>query len=176
MIDPPLLAAVKREGWVAEGPQFRVGGIDITGNKILPAEELRRRITLKPGDIYSRTKLQDITKAITDVYGTIGRAAADVNPQIALDVPNRKVNITLEITEGPEVFVERINISGNTRSQEKILRREIPMAEGDLFTSQKLERAKQKLTNLNYSPARCRLRSLQQPSGQSGLHPELHRR
>ena len=73
-------------------------------------------------------------KAITDVYGTIGRAAADVNPQIAHDVPNRKVNITLEITEGPEVFVERINISGNTRSQEKILRREIPMAEGDLFT------------------------------------------
>src|SRR5215472_5940229 len=135
---------------VAEGPQFRVGGIDITGNKILPAEELRRRITLKPGDIYSRAKLQDSTKAITDVYGTIGRAAADVTPQVALHVPNRKVNITLEITEGPEVFVERINISGNTRSQEKILRREIPMAEGDLFTSQKLQRAKQKLTNLNY--------------------------
>ena len=135
---------------VAEGPQFRVGGIDLTGNKTLPVEELRRRIVLKPGDIYSRTKLQDSTKAITDVYGTIGRAAADVNPQVALDVPNRKVNITLEITEGPEVFVERINITGNTRSQEKILRREIPMAEGDLFTTQKLQRAKQKLTNLNY--------------------------
>ena len=135
---------------VAEGPQFRVGGLDVTGNKVLPVEELRRRIVLKPGDVYSRTKLQDSTKAITDVYGTIGRAAADVNPQIALDVPNRKVNITLEITEGPEVFVERINISGNTRSQEKILRREIPMAEGDLFTSPKLERAKQKLKNLNF--------------------------
>ncbi|HTY79623.1 MAG TPA: outer membrane protein assembly factor BamA [Candidatus Bathyarchaeia archaeon] len=135
---------------VAEGPQFRVGGIDITGNKILPVEELRRRILLKPDDIYSRTKLQDSVRGITDVYGTIGRAAAEVNPQIALDVPNRKVNITLEITEGPEVFVERINITGNTRSQEKILRREIPMAEGDLFTSQKLQRAKQKLTNLNY--------------------------
>jgi outer membrane protein insertion porin family len=135
---------------VAEGPQFRVGGIDVSGNKVLPVEELRRRITLKPGDVYSRAKLQDSVKAITDVYGTIGRAAADVNPQIALDVPSRKVNITLEITEGPEVFVERINITGNTRSQEKILRRELPMAEGDLFTSQKLLRAKQKLTNLNY--------------------------
>jgi len=135
---------------LAEGPQFRVGGIDITGNKTLPIEELRRRISLKPDDVYSRTKLQDSVKGITDVYGTIGRAAADVNPQVALDVPNRKVNITLEVTEGPEVFVERINITGNTRSQEKILRREIPMAEGDLFTSQKLLRAKQKLTNLNY--------------------------
>jgi outer membrane protein insertion porin family len=135
---------------VAEGPQFRVGGIDVTGNKVLPVEELRRRITLKPGDVYSRSKLHESVTAITDVYGTIGRAAAEINPQIALDVPNRKVNITLEVTEGPEVFVERINITGNTRSQEKILRREIPMAEGDLFTSPKLERAKQKLTNLNY--------------------------
>src|SRR6266581_3320583 len=135
---------------VVEGPQFRVGGVDITGNNILPIEEIRRRVQLKPNDIYSRAKLRDSAKDIGDVYGTIGRAAADVNPQIALDVPNRKINITLEITEGPEVFVERINISGNTRSQEKILRREIPMAEGDLFTTQKLERAKQKLKNLNY--------------------------
>ena len=135
---------------VVEGPQFKVGGIDITGNKVLPVEELRRRVLLKPGDVYSRTKLQETVKGITDVYGTIGRAAADINPQIALDVPNRKVNVALEVSEGPEVFIERINITGNTRSQEKILRRELPMAEGDLFTTQKLARAKQKLTNLNY--------------------------
>jgi outer membrane protein insertion porin family len=135
---------------VAEGPQFKVGGIDITGNKVLPVEEMRRRVLLKPDDIYSRTKLQESVRGIVDVYGTIGRTAADVVPQIALDVPNRKVNITLEVAEGPEVFIERINISGNTRSQEKILRRELPMAEGDLFTTQKLTRAKQKLTNLNY--------------------------
>jgi outer membrane protein insertion porin family len=135
---------------VVEGPQFKVGGVDITGNNVLPIEEIRRRVLLKPDDIYSRSKLRESVKAISDVYGTIGRASADVDPQIALDVPNRKVNITFQIVEGPEVFVERINISGNTRSQEKILRREIPMHEGDLFTTQKLERAKQKLRNLNY--------------------------
>jgi outer membrane protein insertion porin family len=135
---------------VVEGPQFRVGGVDISGNKVLPVEELRRRVLLKPGNIYSRAKLQETVKDIGDVYGTIGRAAVDINPQIALDVPSRKVNVTLEISEGPEVFIERINITGNTRSQEKILRRELPMAEGDLFTTQKLARAKQKLTNLNY--------------------------
>src|SRR5712691_3158136 len=135
---------------VVEGTQFKVGGVDITGNNVLPIEEIRRRVLLKPDDIYSRTKLRESVKAITDVYGTIGRASADIDPQIALDVPNRKVNITIQIVEGPEVFVERINISGNTRSQEKILRREIPMHEGDLFTTQRLERAKQKLRNLNY--------------------------
>ena len=82
---------------VAEGPQFKVGGIDITGNKVLPVEELRRRVLLKPDDIYSRTKLQESARGIVDVYGTIGRASADINPQVALDVPNRKVNITIEV-------------------------------------------------------------------------------
>jgi outer membrane protein insertion porin family len=89
-------------------------------------------------------------KGITDLYSAIGRASADVSPNTLQDTPGRLVNIVFEIVEGPETYVERINIAGNTRSEEKILRREIPMAEGDLFTSQKLARAKQRLTNLNY--------------------------
>src|SRR5712692_4979668 len=135
---------------VVEGPQFHVGGVDVTGNSVLPLEEIKRRILLAPGDVFSRSKLRETVKGISDVYGTIGRASADVNPNVTQDLPNLKINITLEIAEGPEVFVERINISGNTRSEEKILRREIPMAEGELFTTPKLQRAKQRLTNLNY--------------------------
>jgi outer membrane protein insertion porin family len=135
---------------VVEGPQFHVGGVDVTGTNVLPVEEIRQRILLKPGDVFSRAKLRDSVKGITDVYGAIGRASVDVNPTVVQDLPARKISLTFEITEGPEVFVERINITGNTRSEEKILRREIPMAEGDLFTTQKLQRAKQKLTNLNY--------------------------
>ena len=135
---------------VVEGPQFKVGGVDVTGNSILPQEELRKRIQLKSGDVFSRTKLRDSVTAITDLYSAIGRASADVSPNTVQDTPNRLVNVVFEIVEGPETYVERINISGNTRSEEKILRREIPMAEGDLFTTQKLARAKQRLTNLNY--------------------------
>jgi outer membrane protein insertion porin family len=135
---------------VVQGPQFHVGGIDVTGTAVLPVEEVRRRIKLAPGDVYSRSKLRESVKEITDLYSAIGRASADVNPEIVQDLPNRKINLTFQITEGPEVYVERINITGNTRSEEKILRREIPMAEGDLFTTQKLTRAKQRLTNLNY--------------------------
>ena len=135
---------------VVEGPQFKVGGVDVTGTAVLPVEEIKRRIKLAPGDVFSRSKLRDSTKAITDVYSAIGRASADAIPEIVQDNANRKVNITFDITEGPEVFVDRINITGNTRSQEKILRREVPMAEGDLFTSQKLARARQRLVNLNY--------------------------
>ncbi|MBI4636188.1 MAG: outer membrane protein assembly factor BamA, partial [Candidatus Rokubacteria bacterium] len=135
---------------VVEGPQFRVGGVDVTGNNILPVEEIRRRIKLKTDDVFSRSKLRESMKGIQDLYGVIGRASADVSPTAAQDAATRRVNITFEISEGPEVFVERINISGNTRSQEKILRREIPMHEGDLFTSKNLERARQKLNNLGY--------------------------
>jgi outer membrane protein insertion porin family len=135
---------------VVEGSQFRVGEVNITGNAVLPVEEIRRQILFKPGDVFSRSDLRESVKKITDVYGTIGRASADANPLIQQDLPNLKMNVTFEITEGPEVFVERINIAGNTRSEEKILRREIPMAEGDLYTTPKLAQAKQKLTNLNY--------------------------
>ena len=135
---------------VVEGPQFKVGGVDMTGNSLLPQEEIRKRIQLKSGDVFSRSKLRDSVTGITDLYSAIGRASADVSPNTMQDTPNRLVNVVFEIVEGPETYVERINISGNTRSEEKILRREIPMAEGDLFTSQKLTRAKQRLTNLNY--------------------------
>lgn len=135
---------------VVEGPQFKVGAVDISGNTVLPVEEIKRRVLLAPGGVFSRAKLRDSVRNILDLYSAIGRASADVNPGVAQDSANRRVDIRLEISEGPEVFVERINISGNTRSEEKILRREIPMAEGDLFTSQKLTRARQKLVNLGY--------------------------
>jgi outer membrane protein insertion porin family len=135
---------------VVEGPQFRVGALDITGNTVLPVEEIKRRVQLAPGDVFSRAKLRDSVRSVIDLYSAIGRASADVVPGINQDAAARRVNIALEIVEGPEVYVERINVTGNTRTEEKILRREIPMHEGDLFTSQKLARARQKLVNLGY--------------------------
>ncbi|MBI4589037.1 MAG: outer membrane protein assembly factor BamA [Candidatus Rokubacteria bacterium] len=135
---------------VVEGPQFFVGSVDVTGPTVLPVEEVRRQIVLKPGEAYSRSRVRDTVNRITALYHAIGRASAEVTPLLGQDTAARKVNLTIEIKEGPEVFVERINISGNVRSAEKILRREIPMAEGDLFTSQKLERARQRLVNLGY--------------------------
>jgi outer membrane protein insertion porin family len=135
---------------VVEGPQFSMGDLEITGTNVLPLEEVRRRVLLKPGDVFSRAKVRDSVEGIRALYSAIGRASAEVAPLTRQDTAARRVDLTLEITEGPEVFVERINVSGNVRSQEKILRREIPMAEGDLFTSQKLERARQRLVNLGY--------------------------
>lgn len=135
---------------IVEGPQFKVKSLEITGNKALPLEDVRRQVALKPGDVFSRLKLRDSVEGVTRLYGSIGYASADVAPLVSQNLEDQTVGIRLEITEGPEVYVERINISGNVRSQEKILRREIPLAEGDLFTTSKLDRAKQRLTNLGF--------------------------
>ena len=135
---------------VVEGPQYRVGELKVTGVTLLPESEVRRQVTVKPGDVFSRGELRDGVRRIADLYSTIGRASADVLPRTDQHAATRLVDINLEIVEGPEVYVERINVSGNVRSQDKILRREIPMVEGDLFTLQKLQRARQRLVNLGY--------------------------
>jgi outer membrane protein insertion porin family len=99
--------------------------------------------------VFSRSKLRDSVKAIEELYSNIGRASAEINPKVEPQAGNR-IAITLEVNEGPTVYVERINIAGNVRSQDKILRREFQMAEGDIFTLRKLQRSRQRLVNLGY--------------------------
>jgi outer membrane protein insertion porin family len=135
---------------VVEGPQFKAGEVKTTGVTLLPEREVERQIRLKPGDIFSVGKVRDSTQAILNLYSTIGRASADVNPRREQLGTGNQINLTFEISEGPEVYVERININGNVRSQDKILRRELPLHEGDLYTLQKRERARQKLVNLGF--------------------------
>jgi outer membrane protein insertion porin family len=135
---------------VVEGPQYRLENLTITGVTLFPESEVLRVVKLKKGDVFSRTKLRDTLREVTDLYSTIGHASADVNPRTEQIESTARVNLVLDINEGPETYVERINISGNVRSQDKILRREIPMHEGELFTLQKLQRAKQRLNNLGF--------------------------
>jgi outer membrane protein insertion porin family len=135
---------------VVEGPQFRVGEVKITGVTLLPEKEVERQIRLKTGDVFSVSRVRDSVIAIGNLYSTIGRASADVNPRREQLPAVNQINLTFEITEGPEVYVERINISGNVRSEDKILRRELPLREGDLYTLQNKERARQRLVNLGY--------------------------
>lgn len=135
---------------VLEGPQFRFGRIEVTGNQVLPEREIRRQIRIREGEVFSRSKLRRDVSAITELYSSIGRAFAEVFPQTSTEAKTRMVNVTFEIREGPEVYVERINISGNTKSSEKVLRRELRLVEGELFTLQKLIRSRQRLFNLGF--------------------------
>jgi outer membrane protein insertion porin family len=135
---------------VVEGPQFRTGTITITGNELLSTEEIRKLVTLQEGAIFNRGALRSSTRAIIDRYSELGRARADVDPRTTNDTDNLKVDVTIPIVEGGPVYVERINITGNTKSSEKILRRELRISEGELFTYQKLVRSRQRLFNLGF--------------------------
>ena len=134
---------------VVEGSQHRVASIAFTGVTLMPEDEVRRQVKLKAGDVFSRSALRESVKAIEELYSNVGRASADINPKLDMQ-PENKIGIIFEINEGPTVYVERINIAGNVRSQDKILRRELQLAEGEIFTLRKLQRSKQRLTNLGY--------------------------
>jgi outer membrane protein insertion porin family len=110
---------------------------------------VRRQVKFKPGDVFSRSALRESVKGIEDLYANVGRASVDVNPKMDMQ-PESRIAISFEINEGPTVYVERINIAGNVRSQDKILRRELQLSEGEIFTLRKLQRSKQRLTNLGY--------------------------
>ena len=134
---------------VVEGSQHHVASVGFTGVTLVPESEVGRQLKLKAGDVFSRSALRESVKSIEDLYSNIGRASAEVNPKLDVQ-PESKIAILFEVNEGPTVYVERINIAGNVRSQDKILRRELQMAEGEIFTLRKLQRSKQRLTNLGY--------------------------
>lgn len=135
---------------VVEGPQFRTGTVTITGNELLSNEEVRKLVQLQEGAVFSRGALRNSVRAIVDRYSELGRARAEVDPRTQNDLANLKVDVLIPIVEGGPVYVERINISGNTKSSEKVLRRELRVAEGELFTFQKLVRSRQRLFNLGF--------------------------
>jgi outer membrane protein insertion porin family len=135
---------------VVEGPQFRTGTITITGNELLSTEEVRKLVKLQEGEVFNRGALRNAVRALVDRYSELGRARAEVEPRTSNDLANLKVDVIIPIVEGGPVYVERINITGNTKSSEKVLRRELRVAEGELFTFQKLVRSRQRLFNLGF--------------------------
>lgn len=135
---------------IVEGTQFRTGSVVIRGNQVLPTDELRRLVRLREGEVFNRGALRASVRTILDRYAEMGRARADVSPETRNDVENRRVDVAITIAEGGEVYVERINITGNVKSSEKVLRRELRIAEGDLFVPQKLVRSRQRMFNLGY--------------------------
>ena len=133
-----------------EGPQFRTGTVTITGNEILTTEEVRKLVKLQEGEVFNRGALRNSVRALVDRYSELGRARAEIEPRTSNDLANLKVDVLIPIVEGGPVYVERINISGNTKSSEKVLRRELRVTEGELFTFQKLVRSRQRLFNLGF--------------------------
>jgi outer membrane protein insertion porin family len=136
---------------VEEGERYKLGKVDIkTTLKDLNPESLRSDITTVQGDWYDASKVDDSVQALSDNVGSLGYAFVDVRPRVDRDAKNHVLNLTYDIQEGPKVYVERIDISGNVRTQDKVIRREFRLAEGDAFSTEKLRRTEQRLKNLGF--------------------------
>ena len=136
---------------IEEGDRYEIGAVDIESNIAnLPGEELRREVRTDPGDRYDA---EDVDKTLEDMTLAVaerGYAFGQVRPRGFRDPETDRVNITYVVEEGPRVYVERINIVGNTRTQDFVIRREFDLAEGDAYNRVLVDRAERRLNNLKY--------------------------
>ena len=135
---------------VSEGDQYRVSSVDFTGNKKYDNAAIQKLITIKPESVFDKSKLEKDIQAISSLYSDNGYALVSVTPDLVPDEKNRTVHITLNISEGDKYRIGRIEVSGNTKTRDKVIRREIRFDEGDIFSSSKLKRTYERLNNLNY--------------------------
>jgi outer membrane protein insertion porin family len=134
---------------IVEGEKYTVAGVGFGKMTVFKPEELYPALTLNGNDAYSSKKMRDDITMIRSYYGSRGYADATVTPDIRDAGPNR-VNIIYRITEGTRFRVGRVNIAGNTKTKDKVIRREIPLKPGDMFNSVELDTTKARLTNLQY--------------------------
>ncbi len=134
---------------INEGDKYTVDGVSFGRMTVFKPEELYPSMTLNGGDAYSSSKMREDIKTIRSFYGSRGYADAVVSPDIKDAGPNR-VSIKYQITEGSRFRVGRVNIQGNTKTKDKVIRREVPLKPGDWFNTVELETTKARLENLQY--------------------------
>jgi len=135
---------------IEEGDQFSLGQIDLGGDFIRPKEELLGKLTLKPGDVFSRKVLRENVLLLNDIYADEGYAYVNVAPLTKLDPERRLVALTLDIEQGIQVHIGHIGISGNTKTRDKVIRRELDLVEGDLYSASKIKSGRRQINNLGF--------------------------
>lgn len=136
---------------VNEGERYKVGKVAITVQlRNLTEAKLRPDLQLAPGDWYDGDAVGRSADAIELAVHNLGYAFVEVKPRVTRDVKNHIVDLTFDVGEGPRVYVERIDIVGNTRTEDKVIRREFRLAEGDPFSAEAVRLTKTRLTDLGY--------------------------
>lgn len=134
---------------ITEGTKYYVGRISVKGAKLTSEEKVRALIKLKEGGVYSPKTVREDAKKIADSYGAGGYVDLVIVPQGTPTGPGR-LDVTFTIEEGERSFVQRININGNIRTKDKVIRREVLIAPGDVFNTVRVETTKKRLDNLGY--------------------------
>jgi outer membrane protein insertion porin family len=136
---------------IEEGERYKFGKVDVASSvKDVDPETLRSLVTVSEGDWYNADEVENTIKKISDALGNRGYAFVDVRPKVKRDKEQKTIDITFDVQEGPRVYIERVNIRGNTRTLDKVVRRELQFAEGDAFSTSKIEDSRRRLKNLGF--------------------------
>jgi outer membrane protein insertion porin family len=136
---------------VEEGPQYNFGVVNIDSRlRDLTAEELQQFVEAKEGTVYNADQVESTVQRLTDEVGKLGYAFAQIEPVADLNRDALTVGVTFQIEEGPRAYVERIDIRGNVRTLDEVIRREFRIAEGDAFNTALLRRSEQRVRNLGF--------------------------
>ena len=155
VVGEPKVTYVKGEGLkvsieINEGQQFRVNKVSLEGELIKPADELMKTVQIGQGMVFNRETVRKDILALKDIYADDGYAYAEIKPLIKEDDKNHQVDITYLASKGEKVRFERINITGNTVTRDKVIRRELKVVEGEYFNAKALQRSTQNLNRLGF--------------------------
>ena len=135
---------------IVEGERYIVSSIKLAGDLILPEDDFRKAMKVKPGDVFSRENLNASTKAISDRLSARGYAFANVNAAPEVDKEKRQVAFTVFVDPGKRTYVRRINISGNTKTRDEVIRQELRQMEGGWYDDERVKLSKQRIDKTDY--------------------------
>ena len=136
---------------IEEGPQYKFGNISVeTSLRDLQTEQLVALAETEKGDVYDADEVEATIQAFTDEIGRLGYAFVEVQPLLRRNPEDLTIDVVYQVNEGQKVYVERIEIVGNVRTLDEVIRREFRLAEGDAFNSALLRRSQQRLRNLGF--------------------------
>ena len=136
---------------VEEGPRYKFGKIDAkSALPDLPPGKIMQTVNLHSGVWFNAKQVEDAMTNLNEVAGNLGYAFADINPSYDRDAEHHVMNLTINVEDMPRVYVERIDITGNTSTRDKVIRREFRINEGDAFNAQKVKRSQDRLQSLGY--------------------------
>lgn len=135
---------------VEEGDPFTIGDVAITGDLIVPLETLSQELKTVEGKVFRSSFLNKDMVSLSEFYSDQGYANVDITPLTTINDEEKTVNINFEIAQGEKIYFEKIIITGNNRTRDKVIRRELKVAEGELYSNSKIKRSRQKLDNLGF--------------------------
>ena len=135
---------------IAEGERYTVSDVQLSGQMLVPREELAQLVQLKPGDVFSREKLSASTKAISDRLGNDGYAFANASAIPSVDREKRNVAFNIVIDPGRRVYVRRIDVAGNTKTRDEVVRREMRQLEGAFYDASKIQLSRRRIDRTGF--------------------------